>query len=890
MMRKSLGHAMIYGLLLVFLGGCAGSRAYREGVVLQTQGRHDEAVVKFAEAVARSPESEEYRLNLNKARTEAAWQHLDFGRTLAQKREYDQALYEFRQAQALDPTLEVANQEITRIEVLLEGEKLIEEAGTFYRERRFGNAKNNLTKALEILPGNQQALALLSKVEQSHNTVMDGFELDVASDKPITLTFKSAKTKEVFNILSQLSGINFIFDEDLKEKSVSLSLEKATFAQAMELLLKMNDLGKKVLNSKTILLYSNTKEKDKQYEDQIIQTFYLSNIDAKKAVNLLRTMLQLRKVYVHEELNALVVRDKPEVIKLAQQILEAADRSDSEVVLDLELVEITHNNELKIGPTLSSNSVSIGWANPGGSIVADALTSGSTTSTTSSSGDSTTTGLSSNLVHGLSKLQTFYTLPTVTYDVLRKLTDSEILANPRIRVKNKEKAKVHIGSREPVITVTINGDQTSENIQYVDVGVKLDVEPTIQLDNTVVTKLNLEVSNATRLTALQSGTTPLVISTTNASTSLILKDGEQTVIGGLLRDDQSKSKSTIPFLGDIPFIGHLFTGHNNTKTKREILLSITPHIVKNLDMPNADVASIWSGGEDDLKAGPNFGSFSAFKPELEEPPLAAAPALLPAPSPVPAEMATPTETPAVSAPAAITPVAPAPAVPAPPAPVPTPTGGAATGAMNEGMPLPGTIPTPEPPMPSASTVAPALPTTVVVPPAPEAAPEPQTVPMTAVPQLAEPVEQVNLAPVALPKIAEEGRVFFAGPSLVNVGQEVTLNAMVDEVQDLYSAPLFVRFDPQRLSFVRAEEGDFLNQGGQSTLFTTSISSEKGELIVGHKQGLGGPGVSGGGKLFRLVFKAVAAGKTQIGFDRINFRNPAGQRLAVQSSPFLLEIR
>jgi general secretion pathway protein D len=880
---KSVGQALVFGLLLALLGGCAGPRAFREGEALMRQGRHDEAVAKFSEALSRSPESREYRLNLLKAKTEAARKYLANGRTLVIRQQYDQALADFRQAQALDPSMTVVGQEIARTETLLRSEKLISEAETFYRERRFGNAKNNLTQALEIFPGNPGALALLDKVQKNRNTVMDGFELDVSSDTPITLTFKSAKTKEVFNILSKLSGINFIFDEEMKEQSISLALEQASFAQAMELLLKMNDLGKKVLNSKTIIIYSNTKEKDKQYEDHIIQTFYLSNIDAKKAVNLLRTMLQLRKVYVHEELNALVVRDKPAVIKLAQQILEASDRGDSEVVLDLELIEITHNNELKIGPTLSNYSVSVGMSKDSQQIVADTLTAGTTVK--SSAEDADTPGAAGNLVQSLNNLQTFYTLPTATYDVLRRLTDSEILANPSIRVKNKEKAKVHIGSREPVITVTINGDQTSENIQYVDVGVKLDVEPTIQLDNTVVTKLNLEVSNATRLTALQSGTTPLVISTTNASTALILKDGEQTVIGGLLRDDQSKSKSTIPFLGEIPLLGKLFTGHSNTKTKREILLSITPHIVKNIDMPNADVASIWSGGEDDLKAGPNFGSFAAFKPELEEPPLAAAPALMPPASLAGGETegAAPPDEPAVAEIADY-----AEAVAAPEEGGPAGTIGRA--AINEGMPLPGPLPEMTPMADSGPLGSSELP----VPGAPPAgAPGPANVPVPALPvpgAPAETIEQVTLTPSVLPQVAERGRVYFSGSTLVKVGEEIVLDVLADEVTDLYSAPLFVRYDPNQLAFVRAEEGDFLKQGGQSTLFTTSVNNDKGELIVGYKQGLGGAGVSGGGKLFRLVFKAVSAGSTQVGFDRINFRNPAGNRLAVLPMSFTLEVR
>ena len=839
-------------LLLLSLAGCGGTRAFKAGADLHQQGRYEEAVAKFAEAVERSPESREYRLGLLKAKVRAAQERLAEGRRLSGLGQYEGALYELRQARALDPTLAVASQEVQRVEALAEAEKLLAEAEGFFRARRYGNAKVTLTRLLEISPGHPRALELQERVQKSAGTLMDGFELDVDSDTTITLTFKSAKTKEVFGILSKLSGINFIFDEEMKEQTVSLSFEKATFSQALELLLRMNDLGKKVLNSKTIIIYSNSKEKAKQYEDHIIQTFYLSHIDAKKAVNMLRTMLQLRKIYVHEELNALVIRDTPQVIKLAQQVIEAADRGDAEVVLDLELVEVTHNNELKIGPTLSTNSVSFGLSKDGQNIVSDTLTAGSTT--VSSGTDSTTTGLANNLVSGLSNLQTFYTLPTATFDVLRKLTDSEILANPSIRVKNKEKAKVHIGSREPVITVTINGDQTSENIQYVDVGVKLDVEPLIQLDNTVVTKLNLEVSNATRLAALKSGTTPLVISTTNATTALVLKDGEQTVIGGLLRDDNSKSKTTIPILGDIPLIGHFFTGHNNNKTKREILLSITPHIVKKLDMPEAAVASIWSGGEDELRAGANFGSFAYFKPELEEPlpvmaPGAVAVAGPPAGLPEGFVEAEVTEDYAEVVDGAVA------------AAAETPVGG--TG------PLPG------------ATAAPSVETIVPVAPAPESIP--------VAPVISPPTPAAADIP-ELPRLGDRARVSFTGPAEVGVGQEVVLEAMVQEITGLYSAPLFVRFDSQKLSFVRAEDGDFLKANGQSTLFTSSVNQEKGELIVGYKQGLGGPGATGSGKLFRLVFKGRAAGSAQVGFDRINFRDPAGNRLVVLPMSTTLEVR
>ncbi len=818
---RALGFCVVLGLL----AGCAGTRSFQIAEELSQAGKYDEAVAQYFEAVKESPDNQEYRMRLLLARSRAAKEHFEVGRRLLDRKEYKAAVGEFSQAVALDPTLESAAQELQRAQDLIRVEALISEAEGFQRARRFTQAKHNLEQALQLIPGNPKALELMAKVKQGRQTVMDGFELEVASDKPITLKFKDAKLQDVFDILSKLSGINFIFDEDIRVQTVSVFLENASFAQALELLLKMNDLGKKVLNPKTIIIYPKTKEKEKQFEDQIIQTFYLSNVDAKKAVNLLRTMLQLRKIYVHEELNALVIRDNPQVVKLAQQILEAADRADAEVVFDLELVEVSHSDRLDIGPKLSTYSIGLGFANPGSSnIVGDALESG---------------GSTGNLVSGLSGLESFYTLPSASFEFAKTLTDSEILANPKIRVKNKDKAKVHVGTREPVITVTTTNDTRSDNIQYVDVGVKLDVEPTIQLDDTIVTKLSLEVSSVSDRRTTNNGSVALTITTTNAQTALTLKNGEQTVIGGLIRDDLSKNKNTFPLLGDLPVLGALFSSHNNNKQKREILLSITPHIVKTMDLPRADVTSIWSGGEDDLKAGPNFGAFvESFEPITDQAPILPVPGtsgeMLPAPSgPVPAAEAAPVPEAAVP--------------PAAPQGVSEPI---------EAAVVPGEPPTLEVARPAA----------------------PPAVPQVAVPS------------IAVPDAEERARVYVSGATQVASGEEFTLEVLLADIRNLYSAPLFVSYDAQRLEFVKAEEGNFLSQDGQPTIFTYNANPAKGQLIVGYKQGVGGKGASGSGPLARLVFRAKSPGPATLVLNRINFRNPAGTRLVADGEDFTLEVR
>lgn len=817
-------------LAVSMLFGCAAGRsAYVKGEKALLQGSFDQAVASLLTAVEKDPQNAEYRLKLNYARDKASKAHKDWADAFFEQDNYPRAQEEYQLAVDLDGSNFIAAEGLERAQRYMQAQKLTADAEALLKARRHQQAKASLDKAVNLVNDFQPALQLREKLDQSRFTIIDGVELEVTSNEPITLNFTNAKLPDVFEILTNLSGINFILDEDVRGSNTTLFLERATFAQSLELLLRMNKLDKKILNSKTIILFPKTRDKQKQFEDQLIHTFYLSNIDAKKAVNLLRTMLQVRKIYVHEELNAIIIRDTAAVIKLAQKILEANDRSNSEVVFDLELIEVNHTDNRELGLKLSNYSIAAGLAETAvGQIASSGL----------SSGDELTGLISGN--GGFKSLTPFYAIPTATFRLMKTQVDAEVLANPKIRVKNKEKAKVHIGSREPVITVTINGDQTSENVQYVDVGVKLDVEPVIQLDNTIVTKLGLEVSNVSGRETTSNGTAVLTISTTNANTALTLKDGEQTIIGGLIRDDKSTTKNKIPFLGDIPLIGELFNGTDKTDIKREILLSITPHIVKSVSLPEQSVASIWSGGEDDLRFGRNFGSFvdeyvdgqkglepqAAFQPSTEE---------------------------------EIEPVA---------EPVET-------------------APSVEPKMPVPSDATPLIDKS-------EAAEEATAEPAEQQPGDAagimpkEPVAEVVMAKSDPHVALTSPTVFIKGPELVKVGEPFSLTFFADEIEDLFSAPLYVQYDNNLFEFLGATEGTFLKQGSSPTIFTHTALEGSGRIIVGLKQGAGGKGISGNGELFSMNFKAIAAGTGTIEPTRTNFRNPRGVRLKVETIGLTLE--
>lgn len=845
---KSLLIPLFFILLALQLSGCAGSRAYSRGQDSYSQGDYDKSVLNYMEAVEKTPDRHEYRLRLTEALNKAAWSHLETGRQRMKERRAAEAATEFRRALEYDKTLVVAANELALAEEWLKVDKLVQQADDFMRNRRLPQARNSLDQALLIDPENLAALALLEKVKSVPKTIIDGVELDVTSTKPISLKFKNTDIKDAFNILSKLSGINFILDETLKKQSFTFDLAEVSFPQALELILQMNKLGKKVLNPRTIVIYSRSKDGDKQFTDNIIQTFYLSNIDAKKAVNLLRTMLQLRKVYVHEELNAIIVRDTADVIKLAGQMLEAADRADAEVMFDLELIEVNDSSKIDLGPLLSPASITLGMGKLGTVSTDSTNTSGNFIVAGSLVSGGPTGNLVSGGIKGLNDLSSFYSLPTLKFDFLKTRTDAEILANPKIRVKNKEKAKILVGTKEPVITVTANGDVYTDSVAYVDVGVKLNIEPTIQLDNSVITKVDLEVSSVSDRNKTDRGTQVITLTTTNANTVLTLRDGERTIIGGLVRDDTSKGKSGVVLLSDLPIIGQLFTHHSNSKTKREILLSITPHIVQNIVVPSAGVGTLWSGSEDDLKSGPIFGAFTSYDEDDTTP---SEKISLPIDSK--SGEVRPLET--------LPPILPVKAI----SPLPL---------LEQ----------------SQDVVPPVVP--LVVPPVEQPAINPD-LPDSQVPGVNSEVNTTKVQLVQLPTFeippAGDGSLVVLGPKEIRVGEEVKVVIAGKELNMLYSAPFFVTYDQKLFDFVNAVEGDFLSREGRATVFSTNPMPGKGELMIGYKQGVGGAGVSGDGTLLTLTFRAKTPGTSQFSTDRLNLRNPAGNRLKVLSLPLVVKV-
>lgn len=437
-------------------------------------------------------------------------------------------------------------------------------------KQHMDSPKQALKEVRDILleqPTNAEAQALekqLIAMEPRARAALP--QLQTSLNKPVTLELRDANIKVVFEALSRATGVNFVLDKDIKpETKASVFVKKMPIEEAIDMVLASNGLQKKVLSANSALVYPATQQKNKDYQDLLIRNFYFANTSAKQCADMLRTILKIRDVYVDERLNMLVLRDKPEVLALAEKMIKAQDIADPEVMLEIEVMEITRGKMNQLGIVYPSSLT----------VLDSQLTLEALKRIKSSD-----IGVSPN--------------PSLQF----KTTDSDLnlLSNPRIRVKNNEKAKVLVGNKVPVITTNTTANVgTSESVSYVDVGLKLEVEPRVMLDDFVSIKVNLEVSSLGEAITLSNNSKVYNIGTRNATTMLRLKHGETQILAGLIQDSERKNADKLPGLGEIPILGRLFSRHIDEKNKTEIVLAITPKVISNVTLPEATFSEYWSG-------------------------------------------------------------------------------------------------------------------------------------------------------------------------------------------------------------------------------------------------------------------------------------------------------
>lgn len=566
-------HKILMSLALLMLTACAESDAFRRGQEQLLSREWEKAINSLNQASRDSPENPKFSSAAARASEQAVNSLLDEAGAVRESKPNEAAAMYLR-ALRLSPSNERAAKGLEYIETSRKQQRLLDDAERALNNGREQEAREKYKKLLDEVPSNRRARQALLDMDERAGRNSGQPILAPALRKSVTLEFRESALKMVFDAIARSTGISFIFDRDLKQDTkISLFLKDVAFDVALDQILSSNGLAKRVVNETTLLIYSAQPAKIKEYQNLTVRNFFIANADVKQISNLLKTILKVKDIYVDEKRNLIVVRDTPEIVLMAEKMIAAHDQPEPEVMLEVEILEFNITRDESLGVKFP-DQVAFGVLSP---IALDALQGIST------SGISIT-GLNAALAINLR----------------RQLGDVNMLANPRIRVRNREKAKLHIGDKVPVITSTTYPGATtaitSSAVSYLDVGIKLEFEPIIQLDDDVIIKTVLEVSSITN-TVANGGTTAYQVGTRNATTTLTLRDGETQVLAGLLSTDETNTTDRLPGLGDIPGLGALFSKRSAKGGRKEILLSITPRVVRNLQRPTKDLIELNFGPE-----------------------------------------------------------------------------------------------------------------------------------------------------------------------------------------------------------------------------------------------------------------------------------------------------
>ena len=604
-------------LLALLLSGCAAQTAYNEGQALVEQDKIEAGLRKYQQAVAADPGNPKYRLAFLRTRDRNATRLLDQADRALAGADAELALQQYQRVLSIDPGNERGRLGLRAIEADVRHARLMSDAETALSNGELEAARANTAAILTERPQHEQARKLQGRINaQTAAVPLAETGLAAAYKQPISIEFRDAPLKQVFEVISRRSGLNFLFDKDVKaDQRTTIMLKNSTVEAAVHFLLVTNQLEQQVMDGNTILVYPNVAAKVKEYQEMTIKTFFLSNADAKSVSNTLKTILKSRDVVVDEKLNLVILRDSPEAIKLATKLVALQDIAEPEVMLEVEILEIKRSRMLELGiawpAKLALAPITLPGANVGDA--AQPLTIAALRRL--NSGNIGVTGIAATISAHKSDI------------------DSNTLANPRIRVRNKEKAKVVIGDKVPVITTIVSpgvAGFASESVTYLDVGLTLNVEPTIYLNNEIAIRIGLQVSNVLGSKETKSGSTAYQIGTREASTTLQLRDGENQVLAGLINNAERSSGNKVPGLGDLPILGRLFGSNSDDNERTEIVLSITPHLIRNIQRPAASASEFSAGTETSFRRRPD----TTVKAPTVLP--ASGPLRLPSRAPVPA--------------------------------------------------------------------------------------------------------------------------------------------------------------------------------------------------------------------------------------------------------------
>lgn len=539
---RRLAPALASVLVALAVAGCAASGALRAARQAERQEDWDLAVVEYTKAVRQRPGDRHARAALERARVLAAQTHFHRARQLAAAGRLEEALIEFQLAAELNP----ASADI---------------------QAELGHTRAQLRTQVAV----KGQTRLETLIARSFQAPLPGAELPADVRLPDTLVFREASARDIFTAIARFANLSLVFDPAWRDERLSIDLRDADLPQALDSLAAATRTFWRVTAPRTITIVPDTPAKRREYEEEIVRTFYVSNADLKETIDLLRIVVDARRLSAITATNAITIKDTPERVQAAGRIIQAIDKAKPEVVIDVELLEVDRTRLREYG---------LQFASAGSAGLDGAAAAGQE--------DLTLRGLRS-----LTQSDIFLTnLPNLYYRLLKKDGNTRTLANPQLRATEGTTAQARFGERVPVPSTVIapiaaGGVQTQPitSFAYENIGVNIDITPRTHHDDAVSLAVQVEVSS---ISGTGFGGLP-TFGSRSINTVIRLRDGETNMLAGLIRDDERQVLSGVPGLSDLPVVGRLFAHSRRETQETDIILTLTPRIVRVLELTEADL-------------------------------------------------------------------------------------------------------------------------------------------------------------------------------------------------------------------------------------------------------------------------------------------------------------
>ncbi len=819
-----LKHRLVAGIVLTLVvSGCAAGRAFRKGDEAARAGDWDTAVQQYSRAVQEKPGRAEYKIALERATQSASREHLTRAHELETKDQLDAALLEYKRALELDASNRLAAARAIELEKTI-------------RDR------------IEVTRPKPPIASMRDEARRASTPL-----LNPTAPLPVVSFGPNASVRDILNFIGTATGINVTYDQTYQDKAYTVRLEDVTLEQALQQITAANQLFYKVLNPKTIIIIPDNAQKHAQYDDLVVRVFYISHADVSELAQVINTIMRIPTMPVPPTLlpnktaNTITVRATAPVIDVIERIIRANDKPRAEVVIDVQILEVNRKRTKELGLNLSNYSLGLTFSPE----FAPPNTSGPTTPANPPPFNLNT------ISQGISTADFYLSVPTAVVKFLESDSHTKVIAKPQLRGAEGTKLTMALGDQIPVLS-TVFGAQVPGGIasvpqssfNYKDVGVNLEMTPRVTYEGEIVLDGFMVESSALGPSISVAGQDVPSFSSRKVSTKLRLREGESTLLAGLLRDEQRKILTGFPGIMRAPVLRSLFGQTQDEVNQSDIVMLLTPHIVRTHELTVDDLSSIFIGTQQNIGLG---GPPPLIAPQPVENPPAAAPGGPPAA----------TTPPGAPVPSAAT--SPVPGFLTPPAGTPSNVPSPSTGPPTPILPTPGVTP------PAGAVTPPG-----VVPPAPARDPN---APPSAAPGAPTPPSATTAQVIVTPP-GNEFRV---------AGGPYTVPVSINNASRVSMMTLTITFNPNVLRVRNVQDGTFMRQGTIPTTFTPRIDAAAGRVDIAITRTGDQAGASGAGLLAALVFDAIGQGGSVIQVSGVA-STPEGAAINLQFNPVTVTVR